>query len=137
MKLLTATAYAQGLRVDDFHWAVEGELVTLRVFCDMHLDRPHGRCECGRVFVGLGSFYGTTTAMVRDLPGITETDYLEALRNSLDAQGWDARDADAEAAHLLAEVDRWPVGAIAERFVDGLSVRALSDADIGRVPDRR
>ncbi len=137
MKLLTATAYAQGLRVDDFHWAVEGELVTLRAFCDLHLDRPHGRCECGRVFVGLGSYYGTTTAMVRSFPGITEADYRDALRNSLDAQGWDACGADAEATRLIAEVSRLPVGAIVERFVDDLAVRALSDADIGRVPDRR
>ncbi|MCK9920368.1 hypothetical protein MXD61_00300 [Frankia sp. AgPm24] len=136
MKLLTATAYGQGLRVDDFHWAVEGELVTLRAFCDLHLDRPHGRCECGRVFVGLGSYYGTTTAMVRHLPGITEDDYRDALCHSLDAQGWPAADAEAEATRLIAEVERWPVGAIIERFVDRLAIRALSDADIGRVPGR-
>ncbi|WP_248810644.1 hypothetical protein [Frankia sp. AgPm24] len=115
---------------------MEGELVTLRAFCDLHLDRPHGRCECGRVFVGLGSYYGTTTAMVRHLPGITEDDYRDALCHSLDAQGWPAADAEAEATRLIAEVERWPVGAIIERFVDRLAIRALSDADIGRVPGR-
>src|ERR1700722_6140373 len=110
MRLLTATSITQGYRVNDFSFCVEGELVHIDPPCAADRDDPDGRCGCGRSFAGLNSHCATTTAMVRDLDGFTRDDYIEAIRSSLDQQGWDPSTAEDEADELLPIAPGWPEG---------------------------
>jgi hypothetical protein len=104
IKILTATSRTQGRRASDFHWCIDGEVVTpVRVICDRERELgPDGGCGCGRSFVGLSSHKGTTTAMVREISGYTLEDLTEAVRSYLQQAGWDDGQAEAEAA-LIAE----------------------------------
>jgi hypothetical protein len=67
--------------------------------------------------------------MVRDIEGFTRADYVEALRSSLQQQGWPCEIADAEAAELLELVRFWPAGTVVERRLDVISVRVLAGHD--------
>ncbi len=125
MKLLTATNAGQGLRANDFDWCVEGELVHIGMVCARDRDDPDGGCGCGRSFAGLNSHRATTTAMVRDVPGFTEDDYVMAIRSSLEQQGCDPSFAEHEAALLRCLVGDWPVGVIVERRLDEIVVRQV------------
>ncbi|GAA1811814.1 DUF7715 family protein [Actinomadura chokoriensis] len=125
MKLLTATNAGQGLRANDFDWCVEGELVHIGMVCARDRDDPDGGCGCGRSFAGLNSHRATTTAMVRDVPGFTEDDYVMAIRSSLEQQGCDPSFAEHEAALLRCLVRDWPVGVIVERRLDEIVVRQV------------
>ena len=125
MKLLTATKTTQGRRPGDFDYAVEGELVYLGVVCDRDRDTgPDGGCGCRRAFAGLNSHLATTTAMVRDLPGFTLEDLIEAMVGFLEQAGWAALmdlpeqvliAATAEAADLAEMAASHPVGTVMER----------------------
>lgn len=125
MKLLTATNSSQGFRDNDFDWCVEGELVHIGVVCDRDGDDPDGGCGCGRAFAGLNSHRATTTAMVREVPGFTDADYVEAIRSSLEQQGCDPTFAEHEAALLRCLVRDWPVGAVVERRLNEIVVRRV------------
>ena len=125
MKLLTATKVTQGYRDNDFHWCIEGELVHIGAVCAGDRGDPDGACGCGRAFAGLNSHRATTTAMVREVSGFTEADYVEALRSSLEQRGYDATFAEHEAAELRCLVRDWPVGAIVERRLDEIVVREV------------
>jgi hypothetical protein len=125
LKLLTATNAGQGLRDNDFDWCVEGELVHIGMVCARDRDDPDGGCGCGRSFAGLNSHRATTTAMVRDVPGFTEDDYVMAIRSSLEQQGCDPSFAEHEAALLRCLVRDWPVGVIVERRLDEIVVRQV------------
>jgi hypothetical protein len=126
MKILTATSLTQGQRDNDFDWCIEGELVHFGLVCAADRDNPDGRCGCGRSFAGLNSHCATTTAMVRDLEGFTRADYIEAIRSSLDQQGWDPSTAEDEADELLQIASGWPEGAVAERRLCEIVVRAVT-----------
>ena len=123
MKLLTATCSTQGYRDNDFDFCVEGELVRIESPCATDRHDPDGPCGCGRSFDGLNSHQATTTAMIRDIPGFTPADYVEALRSSLDQQGWDAAHAVHEAAELYTLAQQWPAGTILERRLDQVAAR--------------
>ncbi|MFB4308001.1 hypothetical protein [Actinomadura sp. GTD37] len=125
MKLLTATNAGQGLRDNDFDWCVEGELVHIGMVCARDRGDPDGGCGCGRSFAGLNSHRATTTAMVRDVPGFTEGDYVLAIRSSLEQQGCDPAFAEHDAALLRCLVRDWPVGVIVERRLDEIVVRQV------------
>jgi hypothetical protein len=123
MKVLVATSQTQGLRRNDFFYCVEGELVTVGLVCAADESDPDGGCGCGRAFAGLNSHKATTTAMVKEVE-LSEDDYVEALRSSLEQQGWPTEDV-AELARWLAElVDTWPTGAIVERRLDDIDIRS-------------
>jgi hypothetical protein len=124
MKVLVATGRTQGARGNDYHHAVEGELVRIDPPCRKDRDDPDGRCGCGRGFAGMGSQRGTTTARVAELP-LTREEYAEALRSSLQRDGLDlcACRADDEADGLAELAATWPVGAVVERRLDLLSRR--------------
>ncbi len=127
MKVLVATARTQGEREGDFNWCVEGELVWIGLVCASdQADPDGGRCGCGRSFGGLNSHRGTTTAVVRDLPGFTRSDYVEALRSSLEQQGWPTGIAESEADELLELARYWPPGTVVERRLDTISVRVFA-----------
>jgi hypothetical protein len=124
MQVLVATARTQGSRKGDFNWCVEGELVWIGLVCaDDRRDPEGGRCGCARAFGGLNSHRATTTAMVRDLKGFSRADYVEALRSSLEQQGWPCEVAEGEADELLEVARSWPAGTIVERRLDTISVR--------------
>ncbi|WP_242901741.1 DUF7715 family protein [Actinomadura terrae] len=125
LKLLTATDTGQGYRDNDFDWCVEGELVHIGVVCARDRDDPDGGCGCGRSFAGLNSHRATTTAMVREIPGFTGDDYVEAIRSSLEQQGCDPSLAEHEAALLRCLVRDWPVGVIVERRLNEIVVRQV------------
>jgi hypothetical protein len=123
MKVLVATHETQGQRTNDFCYCVEGELVTVGLVCTSDERNPDGGCGCGRAFAGLNSHKATTTAKVKDVE-LSEEDYVEALRSSLQQQGWPTEDVGELAASLIELVDTWPAGAIVERRLDDIYLRA-------------
>jgi hypothetical protein len=68
MKVLVATRATQGTRGNDYHWAIEGELVRVGEVCRKDRNDPDGGCGCGRGFAGLNSHRATTTARVAEVP---------------------------------------------------------------------
>ncbi|MBC3191549.1 hypothetical protein H7X46_10790 [Pseudonocardia sp. C8] len=125
MKILVATARTQGARSNDFDWCIEGELVRIAEVCARDRSDPDGGCGCGRGFGGLNSHRSTTTAMVAEVP-LSWEDYVQAIRSSMEQQGWCpcAGCAVAAAEHLAAVVAGLPVGAVVERRLDKIVVRA-------------
>jgi hypothetical protein len=97
-------------------------LVYLGVVCATDRRDPDGGCGCGRAFAGLNSHRATTTAEVRDLP-LSRQDVVEALRSSLEQQGYETQRAPAEAEWLLRVAASWPVGTILERRLHQLRAR--------------
>jgi hypothetical protein len=128
MKVLVATSRTQGARGNDDHHGVEGELVRIDPPCRKDRDDPDGRCGCGRGFAGMSSQRGTTTARVAELP-LTREEYAEALRSSLERDGFDqcACRAVDEADGLADLAAYWPVGTVLERRLDALHRRASPD----------
>ena len=129
MKVLVATARTQGERPDDYHWCIEGELVRIGEVCARDRSGAEAGCGCGRGFGGLNSHRATTTARIADLP-LSMADYTEAIRSSLEQQGWDAslECAAAEAYELAVLVADWPAGTVIERRLDELAVRVFADS---------
>jgi hypothetical protein len=125
VKLLTATSLTQGYRDNDFDFCIEGELVHIDPPCAKDRDDPDGSCGCGRSFGGLNSHRATTTAMIRDVPGFTAEDYVEAIRSSLEQQGWDSSQAVHEAATLYCLSQHWPPGTVVERRLDQIATRGV------------
>jgi hypothetical protein len=122
MKVLVATHESQGAREDDFDGCVEGELVWVQEACGR--DRSGGSdCGCGRAFAGVASHRGTTTATIRDLPGMTFPRYVQALEDSFEAQGWPKEWAPEVAQDLLHYARTWPVETVLERNLDFIGVR--------------
>ena len=126
MKVLVATVRTQGARDNDYNWCIEGELVRIGEVCARDRADPDGGCGCGRGFGGLNSHRATTTAIVADTP-LHRAEYVEALRSSLQQQGYDpcACCSVDEADDLAALVSGWPVGTVVERRLDELVVREL------------
>lgn len=128
MKMLVATRRTRGGRPNDYCWCVEGEPVRIGEVCPKDRDDPDGGCGCGRGFVGLSSYRATSTALVAELP-LSREEYLEAIRSSLQAQGYDpcACCSVQEGDDLMDLVADWPVGAVVERRLDELVVRELPE----------
>lgn len=124
MKVPVATAHTQGVRPNDYHWAVEGELVRIDSVCRKDLDDPEGDCGCGRGFAGTNSARATTTALVAEVP-LSLDDYAEAIRSSLEQQGYGTRTAWAEAEGLADCAAAFATGTVLERRIWDLRVRAL------------
>jgi hypothetical protein len=127
MKVLVATNDTQGHRSNDFCYCIEGELVTVGLVCAADQDDPDGGCGCGRAFAGLNSHKATTTAKVKEVE-LSEEDYIEALRSSLEQQGWPTEDVAELAAWLTELVGSWPTGTIVERRLDDIVERRLDDS---------
>jgi hypothetical protein len=123
MRVLVATTDEQGTQEGDYSWTLEGELVLtgpLLECCDP------SRCGCGRGFPGLGSARATTTALVVERPDLRPADLRQAIRDSLERQGWlealepDAADAlvGMEAALIRRTATAFRVGAVLSRDGD-------------------
>lgn len=124
MKVLVATADTQGVRDNDYHWCTEGELVFLFEPCATDRRDPDGGCGCGRGFAGLHSHRASTTARVAEVE-LSRDEYAEAIRSSLQQQGWGSRPCGHKADALAGLVADWPVGTIVERRLDAVTVRKL------------
>ncbi|MGB0114167.1 MAG: hypothetical protein WBP59_13165 [Ilumatobacteraceae bacterium] len=130
-----ATNEMQGTVTDDYTFTVEGELVTAVVVeCASGDD-----CGCRRGFPGLASGFATTTAMVVDRPGVTESDLRDAVFDWLDRGGWTdlvretgIDDVDeiideviAEHVETIAEIcSSFPPGTIIDRHGSLVSARS-------------
>lgn len=123
MNVLVATSLSQGTREDDYHWCVEGELVTIQEPCDRDRRDPEGGCGCSRGFAGLISHRATTTARIADLPDLTLGYYVTVIRSGLVAQGWNPTDARRIAKAQLGLIEGWPAGAILERSFEAIKIR--------------
>lgn len=125
IKVLVATAETQGARDNDYHWCVEGELVWFPPMCARDREDPDGDCGCARGFGGLNSHRATTTAMVRTIEGLSREDYAEAIRSSMDEQGYDSEAAAEIADALIDLVADWPDGAVVEKRLNYVQIREL------------
>ncbi len=128
MKVLIATSHTQSLRIDDYHFAVAGELVYLPLF-----DCDRDDCGCTRGFAGLSSSKATTTAMVIDRPDMTKADLEVAVADGLHRQGWLTEGWSEAHADILEEVMQeiewvtreYPLNAIIERNQGTVRCRAV------------
>jgi len=105
MRVLVATTELQGLLASDYAYTVEGELVVAEV---AECASPE-KCGCGRGFPGLASNHATTTAMIADLPHVTESELRDVIADWLDRSGWTelleaAGHTDDEVAATLDEI---------------------------------
>jgi hypothetical protein len=132
MRALVATKVSQGARSDDFHWCTEGELVWLPEPCPT--GRRTGVCDCVRAFAGVSSHRRTTTAVVRELEGLTSASCVDIVRYGLAAEGlpgtWVARAVDRML--LLAAGSR--PGTVMERKLELVAPRF--DLHTGRLLPR-
>ncbi|MBM9468418.1 DUF7715 family protein [Nakamurella leprariae] len=122
MRMLVATAWAQGQRANDFHHCVEGELVWIGPVCSADERDPDGACGCGRAFAGMHSHLATTTARVGNV-ALSAADVVVALAGCLEQQGWNPRVAPALADEMLTLAASYPVGTVLERRLDRISAR--------------
>ena len=127
MRVLVATSATQGTRATDFAFCVEGELIWLHPICSAAEKNPYGSCGCGRSFSGLSSTRHTTTAVVRDVPGLTRPEYLAASMAGLELMGWCPDCSDLPVADfvdwLLAVAGDLPEGTVVEREAFEVNVR--------------
>lgn len=127
MKALVATRATQGLRATDRTGCLEGEMVWMNAPCQTSRRRPDGPCECGRTFLGMSSQGATTTAMVRDIVGLSRENYEDALRGSFAARGLCSRCRTlffpTHVDELLALAGALPEGAVVGRRLGKLVVR--------------
>jgi hypothetical protein len=126
MRLLTATALTQGTRDNDYHWATEGELVTIDPPCDCDHGDPDNRCGCARGFAGMSSHRPTTTALVWDVD-LTTADLRLALVAARQDAGWELTEAelDEEVDSLIRLGAFWDAGTVVERRADRLVTRGV------------
>jgi len=127
MRVFVATSQTQGARETDFANCIEGELVWLHQVCPPSEADPYGLCGCGRSFSGLSSTGRTTTALVRDIPGLTRQEYLAATKAGLEQMGWCPDCSDLPVADfvdvMLAMAAELPEGTIVERRAFDVSAR--------------
>ena len=127
MRVLVATTATQGARATDFAYCIEGELVWLHPVCRASELDPYGACGCGRSFSGLSSSRHTTTALVRDIPGLTRQEYVDASAAGLELMGWCPDCSDLLSAEfvdwLLAAAGTLPEGTVVERLPFEVTVR--------------
>ncbi len=106
MRVLVAPNELQGSTPGDYAHTVEGELVLVEV---ADCGSPE-ECGCGRDWPGMASRKATTTAMVVDLPHLSEGDLRQAITDWLDTSGWNdlfrsAPEADGSSAGALDDID--------------------------------
>jgi hypothetical protein len=127
MRVFVATSATQGARRSDSTRCVDGELVWLRDVCPDSRRRPDGPCPCARSFAGMSSNKDTTTALVREIVGLTRAEYEAALVASFDSQGWcrccTGRPVTDVIDELIVLAGVFPAGTVIERRADTLNVR--------------
>lgn len=132
MKVLVATIETQGARHYDEMSCVDGELVWMVEPCPLSRRYPEGPCCCGITFSGMYSDGKTTTALVRDIEGLTREDYVAALRASHDNRPACTCPFEPESMvdQLMRRAERWPVGSVVGRRLERLAVRGMVDQPV-------
>jgi hypothetical protein len=130
LKALVATARGQGVRANDFCFAVEGELVHVGFVCDSDTHDADGPCGCGRSLSGVTSGFATTTVRVAAYAG-NRANYIAELARSLTAAGYGAAAAAVaqEADALLAVAARFPLDTVLEWRLGVAAPRTLEVSD--------
>jgi hypothetical protein len=128
MLVLVATRLTQGDRRNDYHWAMDGELVRLGEICRKDRKDPDGGCGCGRGFAGMSSRRATTTARVADL-SCTRAEFVVSYADAMREAGWDPCPdcVEFDARELLRLAASWPEGTVVGRRLDRLVVRMLPE----------
>lgn len=102
MKVLVSTKDKQGVRMNDFSWADEGEIVGMgNMECDG--ERVDGKCGCRRSFGGYVSHKATTTAKVVE-QDVTVQQLFDVAKKSLLEGGW--KSSDEEIMDEVKEIAR-------------------------------
>jgi hypothetical protein len=128
MLVLIATNELQGSARDDYAWTVEGELVTpVATEC-----ADGDRCGCARGFPGLASALATTTAMIVERPGVTESDLRDAVFDWLDRGGWIDLLERAAVERSIAAGHDGCLGASERQEIDA-TVDAIVDEHVERI----
>jgi hypothetical protein len=129
MKVLVATDQTQGTRPSDVMDGIDGELVFMVDACPYSRRFPYGSCDCGITFRGMVSDGVTSTAVVRELEQLTLDEYvacMDATHEGNRRAGCTCDfDAEDQARRLLQIAAPLRVGAVVERRVDRVRVRAF------------
>lgn len=133
MRVFVATSETQGVRATDCMQCVDGELVWLVGSCRMGLRNPYGQCAAGRSFRGLSSDDDTTTAVVRDIAGLTLDEVIAALLGA-----WQVRDDDPFYSDLAtcATLQSIEVIGLAAQFAPGQVVERRGNTVQARTKKR-
>jgi hypothetical protein len=121
MRVLVATRQSQGARSDDIDWCIEGELVWLPEPCPD--GRRRGTCDCVRTFAGVASHRRTTTAVVRDVDGLTMSACIDMIRYSLKQQGLPDTWVEDAVDRMVQLAGASAVGVVLERKLDVVAPR--------------
>lgn len=138
MRVLVATSATQGARASDSNECVEGELVWMVMSCRSGLRDPYGHCPGGRIFRGVSSDRDTTTAAVRDIPGLTEREVALAFMSTCDMAADDPRypelmlSAILLTREVLAMASLFPAGQVVERRGNMVHQRKKARATVNR-----
>jgi len=116
MRVFVATSATQGARASDSNGCVDGELVWMVDACRSGLRNPYGACPGGRTFRGVSSDADTTTALVRDIAGLTGEDIVDALLARWQVSG---QDPDHPALIMNATLLSYQIVSLATRFPAG------------------
>lgn len=124
MKILSATNETQGMRENDFCWALEGELVFFVPF-ECGRGTVDDECGCRRAMAGLSSHRATTTIKVVERPDLTLATYRQLIADGYISQGYVTEDLLASSEvrawlkdngdELIAIADHWEAGTVVER----------------------
>ena len=132
MLVVVATKELQGTAAADYSHTVEGELVTPVVAQCCSPDT----CGCAMGFPGLASSRATTTAMIADLPHLTEQDVRDVVEGALERDGWfdfvDQSDIheliDEHVDAIAAICAAFPVGTVLGRRGSQVFSRSIAEA---------
>jgi hypothetical protein len=132
VRALVATRQSQGERRDDFAWCTEGELVWLPEPCPTA--RRSGACDCARAFAGVSSHRRTTTAIVREVEGLTVASFVDIVRYGLAAEGLPSAWVPRAVDRMLALAAGSRPGTVMERKLEIVAPRF--EARTGRLLSR-
>ena len=138
MRVLVATSATQGARATDSMRCLDGELVWLASSCRSGLRNPYGQCAAGRSFRGMSSEGDSTTAVVRDIAGLTLDEIILAL-----LAAWDVQEdsplyselltcAILQSNQIIGWAAQFPPGQVVERRGDTVQVRTKKRAALKR-----
>lgn len=138
MRVLVATSATQGARATDAMHCLDGELVWLVGACRSGLRNPYGQCAAGRSFRGMSSAGDSTTAMVRDIVGLTLDEVILAL-----LAAWDVREdsplypelltcAVLQSTEVIGWANQFSPGQVVERRGNTVQARTKKRAALKR-----
>ena len=138
MRVLVATSATQGARATDSMHCLDGELVWLASSCRSGLRNPYGQCAAGRSFRGMSSEGDSTTAVVRDIVGLTLDEVVLALLAAWNVQDdsplyWNLLTcAVLQSTEVIGWAAQFPPGQVVERRGNTVQARTKKRAALKR-----